>query len=310
MKTIKFFLATAVALFLFNACSNNDYYIEEPYYPPTLEEVITEYDLWYIDYHRTTGTGDIPFMSRAFTMSFLNGRQVFANNNIVGIGFTGDGYGIDVGYYDTYTGLLYIDHVIDGEYEFEVVVESPNSIQLVNRYHNVTYFLEGHYRDYFDYDQVFYDNIEYFLQEYEAWEKTYTSPEGEVNEFDSENYLAFTPENITTFYSSTDNFGTDVVNINWDYVGDYQVKNIIGYDNLKQLTLDYDSFGKEEFELSVINDEVISLYHIRSGTTYEFDGREYIQYLKPGSKKENVSIEGRKRTKVQRESIERQRHLK
>ena len=52
----------------------------------------------------------------------------------------------------------------------------------------------GPHRDiivYFDYDFVFYDNIHYFLQEYEAWEKTFTSEIGAINEFDNENYLQF-----------------------------------------------------------------------------------------------------------------------
>ena len=112
----------------------------------------------------------------------------------------------------------------------------------------------------------------------------------------------FTPENITTFYSSQDISGTNVADIYWDYVGDYFVANVEGYDNLKILTLDYDLGGNEEFELSVINDGKISLYHINSGTTYEFTGRGYIQYLKPSSSKETVRNDGRKRTKVTRET--------
>ena len=41
-------------------------------------------------------------------------------------------------------------------------------------------FLNGYQRTTFDYDFVFYDNIHYFLQEYEAWEKTYTSEMGVI----------------------------------------------------------------------------------------------------------------------------------
>jgi hypothetical protein len=48
---------------------------------------------------------------------------------------------------------------------------------------------------------------------------------------------------------------------------------------LKTLTLDYDYFDNEIFELSVINDNLIELYHPESGTYYEFRGRGYIQYL-------------------------------
>jgi len=301
MRTIKLLFATLLIGITITSCSpgNNDF-IDEPYYP-TLEEVITQYDLWYVDFNRTTGTGDVPFMSTAFTISFINGK-LFANNNIVGIGFTGDGYGIEVGYYDTYSGVLEINHDLDGYVSFEVVETSAAELMLIDNYNKVTYYLEGYQKVDFDYDQIFYDNIEYFLQEYEAWEKTYVSEEGDLNEFDNENFLAFTPENLTTFYSSQDEVGTDVANIFWDYVGGYEVFDVEGYDNLKILTLDYDSFGTEEFELVVLNDEQIELYHNASGTTYEFTGLGFIQYLKPDGKKGTVRNEGRKRTKVERET--------
>ena len=300
MKSVKLLFATFLIVVTAVSCSSNDPIIEEPYYP-TLEEVVTNYDLWYVDYNRTTGTGDVPFISKAFTLSFLNGR-LYANNNIVGIGFTGDGYGIEIGVYNTYTGILEIDHVIDGAYNFEVYEVSPTTITLRDTYNNVTYYLEGYQANTFDFDQVFYDNIEYFLQEYEVWEKTYASVEGELNEFDNENFLAFTPENLTTFYSFQEPVGTDLASLTWDFVGSYQVYNVEGYDNLKILTLDYDLYGTEEFELSVIDDGNIQLYHNASGTTYEFTGRAFIQYLKTNEKDGTVSNEGRKRTKVERET--------
>ena len=303
MKTIKLLLAILFITSATISCSvNNDIY-----YPPTLEEVITNYDLWYIDYNRTEGTGDIPFLSNAFTISFLNGK-LYANNNIVGIGYTGDGFGIQIGRYDTYNGYLEVDHTIDGYYDLDVIELSSTSIKIVDVFNDVVYYLEGYQKSTFDFDKVFYDNIEYFLQEYEAWEKTAVIG-GEANEFDYENFLAFTPENITTFYSSKDEVGTDIANLEWDFVGDYEVYDVDGYDNLKILTLDYDSYGTEEFELSVINDELISLYHNASGTTYEFAGRGFLQYLKSDGKTdktEGVRNDGRKRTKVERKTKVRQ----
>lgn len=300
MKSIRFLFLTLVLTFTVTSCSvGNDQFIDEPYYP-TLEEVITEYDLWYVDYNSTTGSGDVPFLSKAFTISFLNGR-LYANNNIVGIGFTGDGYGIEIGVYDTYNGILEVNHDLYGYYTFEVYESSLGFIELYDESNKVTYFLEGNQKRSFDFDKVFYDNIEYFLQEYEAWEKSAVIG-GTENIFDDENFLAFTPENLTTFYSSQDEVGTDIDNLLWDYVGDYEIFDVEGHDNLKILTLDYDSYGTEEFELTVINDEQISLYHNSSGTTYEFTGREFIQYLKTESKKGTVRNEGRKRTKVNRET--------
>ncbi|MFK5958420.1 MAG: hypothetical protein QM495_06040 [Lutibacter sp.] len=300
MRTLKLLFATIIIGIAFTSCSVVVDEFNDPYYV-NIEDVVTAYDLWYVDYNSTTGTGDVPFLSKAFTVSFINGK-LWVNNNLVGIGSTGNGYGIEIGYYDTYSGILEIDHDLDGYYDFDVVELSSDRLKLIDNYNNVSYYLEGYQKYNFDYNQIFYDNIEYFLQEYDVWEKTFTSALGELNEFENENFLSFTPENITTFYSSQDEVGTNIDDVYWDYVGGYSVANIQGYDNLKILTLDYDSWGNEEFELTVINDEKISLYHINSGTTYEFTGNGYIQYLKTSSSKENVRNEGRKRTKVQRET--------
>ena len=277
-----------------------------------LEQVVSNYDLWYVDYHRTIGNGDIPFLSRAFTLSFLNGI-LYANNNIADIGFTGNGFGINVGTYNTFSGVLETIHNLDGSNDFEVTVTSSNEIRLYNYRQNVTYFLIGYQTNTFDYDQLFYENIEYFLQEYDAWEKTLTEG-GVVNPFDEENYLGFTSENITTFYSSQDNFGTQVVDINWSYVGGYEVYDVVGFQNLKILTLNYDSGDVEEFELSIVNDGKIRLYNLDSETTYDFEGSGYIQYLKGDapkkSKKATVRNSDRKRTKVKRQTKKRRGSLK
>jgi hypothetical protein len=278
----------------------------------SLEQVVSNYDLWYVDYHRTIGTGDIPFVSRAFTLSFLNGI-LYTNNNIADIGFTGNGFGINVGTYNTFSGVLETIHNLDGSNDFEVIVTSSNEIRLYNYRQNVTYFLIGYQTNTFDYDQLFYENIEYFLQEYDAWEKILTEG-GAVNPFDEENYLGFTSENITTFYSSQDNFGTQVVDIKWSYVGGYEVYDVVGFQNLKILTLNYDGGDVEEFELSIVNDGKIRLYNLDSETTYDFEGIGYIQYLKGDtpkkSRKAAVRNSGRKRTKVERQTKKRRGSLK
>ncbi len=303
MKSVKLLLILFVTGAFFNSCTIDDVIYEVP-----LEEVVSEYDVWYIDYHKTTGTGDVPFLSKAFTVSFLNG-QMYANNNIADIGVTGNGLGIKVGNYDTYNGYLEAFHNQDGRYDFEVYQISANEIRIEDTFNNVSYYLVGYQRNNFDYDKLFYENIEYFLQEYVAWEKISTSTTGSINPFDEENYLQFTPENNTTFYSSKDVFGTDIDVIDWGFVGDYEVFDVQNYDDLKILTLNYDNGDNEEFELSVINDSKISLYHISSQTTYEFKGRGFIQYLKGNTSKPNVRNSGRKRTKIERKTKVR-RHLK
>ena len=137
----------------------------------------------------------------------------------------------------------------------------------------------GYQRSNFNYDKLFYDNIHYFLQEYITWEKVYTSEYGNLNEFDNENFVQFLPGGGDgNFRSSQDEYGTDINNIYWDYTGIYNVDNVANEPYLKYLTLDYDYLGNEYFELSVVNDNTIELFHSDSGTLYRFKGRGYIQY--------------------------------
>ena len=313
MKSIKLLLTIIITGTLLSSCTTvyedsfeNNFQNQIP-----LEQVISDYDLWYIDYNKTTGNGDVPYVSKAFTLSFFNGT-LYANNNIVDIGRTGNGLGIDVGTYNTYNGILETNHDLDGINDFEVSIISNNELRIYNNRQNVSYYLIGYQINQFDYDKLFYENIEYFLQEYVAWEKVSVTG-GVPNTFDDENYLAFTPENITTFYSSQDVLGTQVDDINWDYVGGYEIYDVTGYEDLKILTLNYDAGDIEEFELTVIDDGRIELYNVNSETTYEFSGRGFIQYLKgENSKKEAKDIvrnNGRKRTKVVRKAKNR-RNLK
>ncbi|MEM6864728.1 MAG: nicotinic acid mononucleotide adenyltransferase, partial [Bacteroidota bacterium] len=133
--------------------------------------VLESYDLWYVDINASRGNGEVPFLQRAFTISFDRGI-VYVNNNLAGIGKTGNGLGIDVGTYGTLNGAVEIDHDIDRLWLLEVLAVSSNTIELYDPNSNTFYLLRGYQRNNFDYDLVFYDNINYFLQEYEVWEKT------------------------------------------------------------------------------------------------------------------------------------------
>ncbi len=282
MKLLKLLSGLFLTVTLFSSCvvAIDNGFIDNSI---SLEQLVTSYDLWYVDFNRTTGGGDVPFLSKAFTISFQNGR-LYANNNLVGIGSIGNGLGLQIGYYDTYNGVLEVDHNQDGFIDLVVDQLSRDEIRIRDTFSNTSYYLIGHFRNTFDYDLVFYDNIEYFLQEYVAWEKTYISEEGVLNEFDNENYLEFTPGPTNTFRSSQDENGTNIDLLQWDFVGDYEVFDVAGRDDLKILTLDYDFFDNEEFELSVINDGLVSLFHRASGTTYEFTGRGNILFKNGTSK--------------------------
>jgi hypothetical protein len=72
---------------------------------------------------------------------------------------------------------------------------------------------------------------------------------------------------------------------------------------LKTLTLDYDFFNNEFFELSVIDDRTIELFHRDSGTVYEFQGVGYIAYYRSSdtqgkiTKKEDLPKKRKQKTK-------------
>jgi hypothetical protein len=280
MKAIKLLLIAIVSSFLLTSCSA-DIFVEDDFVDNgiALPQLMEGYDLWYVDYDATTGNGDVPFLTRAFTISFLNG-DLYANNNLAGIGTTGNGFGKRVGYYDYFTNAIRVYHNLYGTYDLEVFQLSTNRIKLYDRRQNTTYYLIGYQRSGFDYDRLFNDNIHYFLQEYKAWEKVYTSRVGALNDFDKENYLQFVAGgNDTNFRSSQDVSGIGINNIYWDFTGLYGISNTSN-EYTKILTLDYDFWGNESFTLSVINDSRIRLYHNASGTTYEFVGRGFIEYLR------------------------------
>ena len=188
-----------------------DEFIEESAFHT--DQVLQSYDLWYVDINATKGDGEVPFLQRAFTLSFIDGI-VYANNNIVGIGKTGNGLGIDVGSYGTIEGTVEINHDIDGLWLLDIFGVNDNTIEVIDPRSGTSYFLNGYQINNFDYDFVFYDNINYFMQEYGAWEKTYTSETGNLNDFDHENFLQFNP---AFFRSSIDANGTPITNLQWDF---------------------------------------------------------------------------------------------
>lgn len=294
MKHLKLFFSLLFINILLNSCTVD---VIETHHnnPRHLRETLEYYELWYVDINETRGYGEVPFLQKAFTVSFKGGT-LYANNNLVGIGTTGNGFGVDVGYYNAFDNVLEVSHDINGYWGLEVYHISNNKIEIYDRYSDTSYYLYGHHRSTFDYDLVFYDNIHYFLQEYEAWEKVATVG-GNANEFDNENFMQFLARgNNRQYRSSQDAQGTSINNLYWDYSGIYNVSNFTDTNYVKALTLDYDYFGDEYFEVSVINDARIELYHPASGTAYEFVGRHFIQYLKTPEGKQ--STQEKKRTKT------------
>lgn len=282
MKTLKLLLTITLVSTILSACYT-EVIVEDPIIDPpgiTLNQLLNSYELWYVNINETTGNGEVPFLQRAFTVSFINGI-LYANNNISGIGTNGNGYGIDVGIYGTDFNFVDIDHDIDGYYPLRVDQLGVNRIRMVDTSTNTSYYLTGYQRANFDYDFVFYDNIHYLLQEFTAWKKVYTSQAGMLNAFDNENFLTFLAGgNDDTFLSSTDSVDTPIANLVYDYEGIYTVYDVQGDPYSKVLTLDYDYLDNEYFELNVIDDGNIELFHPDSGTTYEFQGRGYIQFLR------------------------------
>jgi len=294
MKILKLLLGLFTFSLLLTSC-HVDVIEPQPYYHTQVStnETLSSHELWYVEINETTGNGEVPFLQKAFTVSFKNGT-LYANNNLVGIGSTGNGFGIDVGYYNAFANMVEVSHDINGYWTLELYQLSANKIELYHSPTNTSYYLYGYNRNTFDYDLVFYDNIHYFLQEYESWEKIATIG-GSATEFDAENFVQFLAGgNNSEFRSSQDANGTPISNLYWDYSGLYNVANFTNTHYVKALTLDYDYFADEYFELSIITDGEIELYHPTSGTAYRFVGRHFIQYLKTSEGK----MADKKRTKT------------
>lgn len=306
MKTLKLLFTIILTGTLLSSCVVSEVEVVEANRaeaPLSLNQLLSSYDLWYVDIQNKEGTAEVPFLQRAFTVSFVNGRM-YGNNNIVDIGKTGNGFGVEIGSYNTYNTVVETFHR-QGKSDFRVVQISEDKIRLDDVNQNVSYYLIGNQRANFDYTKLFYDNIEYFLQEFVAWEKVKQTG-GSANPFDTENYLEFTPKNNNTFRSSKDKFGINVANINWNYIGGYKVADYTNVNNIKHLTLFYNNNDTEKFDLFVINDETIKLRHLKSGTEYTFAGRGFIKYLRGGTgttQKVNRNS-NRKRVKVTREKLE------
>jgi len=136
MKTITNLLAVALVVILFTSCYtevivDDDFVEVNP--GPSLNQVLNQYELWYIDIDRSSGNAVVPFLQKAFTISFRNGT-LFANNNLSGIGDIGGGFGIDVAGYSTFNNFeLDVAHDIDGSYSFDVRRLSK-SLELGKRY--------------------------------------------------------------------------------------------------------------------------------------------------------------------------------
>ena len=93
MRTIKLLSGFALILSVFTSCYTDTFIEDEVITGPSisLDEALSAYELWYVDINLTQGNAGIPFMDKAFTLSFING-DVRANNNLAGIGDQGNGF--------------------------------------------------------------------------------------------------------------------------------------------------------------------------------------------------------------------------
>lgn len=238
-------------------------------YELTLDEKLHQYDLWFVNKQESSGV-IIPFFEKSFTVSFSRG-MLYSNINLVGIGTRGNGIGQQSGFYSAADIFLGITYKGQG-YSFEVEQISDNKIVLHDRYSDAKYVLEGYQRSRFDYNRVFMENLQYFLQEYEVWEKV-GQQGGNPNPFDAETYLKFIPEGGDRyFFASRSPSNLVIPAINWDYRGQYFINN-------QELTLIFEG-TQQRFLINIVNDATIELTHFNSGTKYQFVGFGNIVYTK------------------------------
>jgi len=279
MKKIYLLFATTLLLLL-SSCSVNDDYtnIPPPINEPDYSYILQNFDLWEVDHSLTTGPSNssVPFIDRAITLSFFD-RILYANNNFSGFGITGNGFGIPVASYVLGYNTISINHDVYGRFTLELIFLGQNKILLYDRNQGVSYTLFGYNKSNYDYDYVFFNNIEFFLQEFNAWRKISTTG-GSANLFDDENFLGFDTSG-SVFHSSIDNVNTPIDFLQWNFSGIYSISNTVN-PKRKVLSLDYGN-SIERFELIHVNDNTIDLYHYASSTTYTFQGQGYIQFLRP-----------------------------
>ncbi len=108
--------------------------------PVSLNQLLNSYELWCVDINQTRGLGEVPFLQIAFTVSFIDG-EIFANNNLVGFGNEGNGFGVSIGTYDAYNMILDVNHVRDGFDSFDVYQIHNNTIAVYNPLTDTSYFL-------------------------------------------------------------------------------------------------------------------------------------------------------------------------
>ena len=76
MKTLKLLLSMTFLSTLLSSCYTEvlveDAIIDEPA-GISLAQLLNSYELWYVNINETTGNGEVPFLQRAFTVSFRNG---------------------------------------------------------------------------------------------------------------------------------------------------------------------------------------------------------------------------------------------
>ena len=132
MKTVKLLLSFALTTTLLTSCYVETNIIDDE---PTISinQLLGSYELWYVDINSTSGFGETPFLQKAFTISFRNG-VMYANNNLVGIGSSGNGYGIAVADYDAYNMILDVTHDADGFETFDVFQIDNNTFGIYDTF--------------------------------------------------------------------------------------------------------------------------------------------------------------------------------
>lgn len=255
---------------------------QRPVRESTSQKVFSQ-DLWIL---QESNGAVVPFIDRAFTIS-MSGGDLYANNNIFRLGAIGDGYGDRIGSVSFYKDLLELNHQQEGLFAFYVDRINVNTIRLTEIDTGVFYVFTGYRLNHFNFDQLFFENLEFLLQEFQAWENTQTL-NGVSNRFDQENYIQFQPNGV--FRTSIDPNGLSIDRVLWKYTGTYQVETIPNNLEQKRLFLSYADGSRESFLIKVNQDYEVSLCHDQSRTDYVFTGRKNIIYNKQKGPKKQVSV--------------------
>lgn len=277
---MKNLLSLLFSIIILSSCSSDDDNATNQPQSNSIEELLGSYDLWYVEPDQYTS--DFELGQEAITFSFVE-NQLYANKNL--IGFDPELIGNEESTYTVEQTGNNASITID-DTSFTVFGVSGNSLKLVNSYDNSTaFYITGYAANDFPLDDIFYERMAHFFNEYKFWQKTATeNPDDNEGNFATLNYIEFSE--VRNFRSSEDTEDLTYDQINWQYQGSYRLttENSEEEPISNELIFIYHTDENEEeiandtLKVNVLNENRIQLSEPDLNIHYTFEGTTNTPY--------------------------------